>query len=58
MESVKIQTSSSALDLEGEALKKSCEDCVAQTTFEVGPSAPAEAWPSGATPIPTEKESC
>jgi hypothetical protein len=64
MESVKVQTPAAAPDSEGEALKKSDEDCMAQATSEAGPSAPAEvcssgakACPSGATPVLVEKES-
>jgi hypothetical protein len=64
MESVKVQTPAAAPDSEGEALKKSNKDCMAQATSEAGPSAPTEvcssgakACPSGATPILVEKES-
>jgi hypothetical protein len=57
MESVKVQTPASAPDTRGKALKKFGEDCMAQATSEAGPSAPAEACPPGATPVPVEKES-
>jgi hypothetical protein len=57
MESVKVQTLASAPDTGSEALKKFGEDCMAQATSEARPSAPAEACPSGATPVPVEKES-
>jgi hypothetical protein len=52
MESVKVQTPTSAPDTEGEALKKSDE----ASTSEARPSAPAEACPSGAAPLIEEKE--
>jgi hypothetical protein len=57
MKSVKVQTPASALDSGGKALKKSGEDYMVQATCEAGPSAPAEACPSGAIPVFVEKES-
>jgi hypothetical protein len=42
MESVKVQTSASALDTEGETLKKSDEAGVSRATSEAGPSAQAK----------------
>ena len=56
-EPMKVQTSASAPDTRGEALKKSGEDCLAQAASEAGPSAPTEACPPGATPVFMEKES-
>jgi hypothetical protein len=55
MESVKVQTPASAPDTEGEALKKSDEVGMAQTT-KAGPSGPVEVHPSGAAPLIEEKE--
>jgi hypothetical protein len=57
MESVKVPTPTSAPNTEGEALKKSGEASKAQTTSKVGPSVPAEAFPSRAAPLTLEKES-
>jgi hypothetical protein len=54
---MKVQTPASAPDSEGEALKNSGEDCMAQATSEAGPSTPAEACPSGAAPMLMGKES-
>jgi hypothetical protein len=56
IESVKVPTTASARDAEGEALKKSSEASMAQTTFEAGPSVPAEARPSEAAPLMLGKE--
>jgi hypothetical protein len=56
MESVKVQTPASAPDTEGEALKKSDEAGMAQTTAEVGPSASAEVHPLGVASLIEEKE--
>jgi hypothetical protein len=52
MEFVKVQTPASAPDIEGEALKKYDE----AGTSEARPLAPAEAHPSGTTPLIEEKE--
>jgi hypothetical protein len=57
MESVKVQTPAATSDTEGETLKISDEAGVVRATFEIGPSAPAEACPLGATPVLVEKES-
>jgi hypothetical protein len=57
MESIKVPTPASALDTEGEALKKFGKAGMAQATSEAGPSVPAEAYPSGAAPPTLEKES-
>jgi hypothetical protein len=56
IESVKVSTAASALDAEGEALKKSSEASMAHPTFEAGASVPAEARPSKATPLMLGKE--
>ena len=56
MESMKVQTPASAPDTEGEALKKSDEADMAQTTAEAGPSSPVEVHPSGDAPLIEEKE--
>jgi hypothetical protein len=56
MESVKVQTPTSAPDTGGEALKKSSEDCMVQATSEAGPSTPAKACPLGAIPMLMEKK--
>jgi hypothetical protein len=57
MESVKVQTPASAPDSEGEALKKSGEDCMVQATSEAGPLTSTEACPLGAIPMLVGKES-
>jgi hypothetical protein len=58
IESVKVSTPASALAAEGEALKKSSEATIAQTTAEAGPLVPAEAKSSEAAgePLMLEKE--
>jgi hypothetical protein len=56
MESTKVQAPASALDKEGDILKKSDEARISQDTAEAGPSASTEANPSVATLI-LEKES-
>jgi hypothetical protein len=57
MESVKVQTPTSAPDTEGEALKKPDEAGMAHATSEAGPSIHVEAYPPGAAPLTVEKES-
>jgi hypothetical protein len=48
IESVKVSTLASAPTAEGEALKKSSEATIAQTTVEAGPTAPTKTGPSEA----------
>ena len=57
MESSKVQTPASALDRKGEIPKKSSEAGITLDTVEVGPSAPIEAYASGAIPLTLEKQS-
>jgi hypothetical protein len=56
MESVKVQTPTSAPNREGETLKKSDEASVALATSEAGPSAPVDVQPLGTAPVIQEKE--
>jgi hypothetical protein len=57
MESSKVQTPASALDRKGEIPKKSSEDGITLHIAEASPSAPIEAYASGAIPLTLEKES-
>jgi hypothetical protein len=66
MESSKVQTPASAPDSKGEIPKKSSEAGITQKSSEAGitldtvkadPSAPIEAYASGAIPLTLEKES-
>jgi hypothetical protein len=57
MESSKVQTHASALDRKGEIPKKSSEAGITLHTAEASPSAPIEAYASGAIPMTLEKES-
>jgi hypothetical protein len=57
MDSSTVQIPASASDRKGEIPKKSCEAGITLDTAEVGPSAPIEAYASGAIPLTLEEES-
>jgi hypothetical protein len=58
MESSKVQTPASVPDRKGEIPKKSSEAGMTLDTAEAGPSAPIEAYASGAIPLTLEKRKC
>jgi hypothetical protein len=56
MESSKVQTPASVLEGKGEIPKKTSEVGMTLNAAEVGPSAPIEAYASGATALTLEEE--